>query len=596
MSLRAYCTHVLQENDDDFKINFEADSDDDIDRIVIDYEGVDIFNQTRRGTKEFRPTNRCFRHTWNLNAIVGHIILRSVPGFARIIVYDRFGRHATYTTNWGVKEYKYHLDIWAEAKIGIHGHVELFAYGGVFYPIDHIIFEWSGYSHLGIPVSGKEVIHSHLINHIKYPHATVHSEHTTCSPRYPGSATITITNGYVTRSYKLSWPILEDNSNSYFIYRGDYNNALNHTGSISLERTLKKGSYMYGDFSNDNRDYLYCEQYGFITDMYDKDVDYIFIFNEHLTPDMELYISLYGDGPQYPSGMNYIKTLRPGNFGEGKNAYRLTLDQLPSDRKVWQCCITVDTKTNRRVPKFKAITVPSQRVETLNIKDLYIDKNKTTGMKDGKYIIGTKLAIAATVESSAGLKKARIVLTGAKTSDNEWDQCSSTIEATTTATEVGDLNIQLIVTDKKGNTANKSITVNIDGDDDKIYYAYYFFGTDMYNSLNREDLNKASIKLYNKFNEHNNQVDPAGITFMLYGHHYENYTQCKDVKQTTSGLTEIKSFKAPDQKQCEYIEIELTKTDINKLKNCKGIAFGMVDQKKLTIHGAQCTIDVEYKS
>ena len=36
MSLRAYCTHVLQENDDDFKINFEVDSDDDIDRIVIE--------------------------------------------------------------------------------------------------------------------------------------------------------------------------------------------------------------------------------------------------------------------------------------------------------------------------------------------------------------------------------------------------------------------------------------------------------------------------------------------------------------------------------------------------------------------------------
>lgn len=452
MSLRAYCTHVLQENDDDFKINFEADSDDDIDRIVIDYEGVDIFNQTRRGTKEFRPTNRRFRHTWNLNAIVGHIILRSVPGFARIIVYDKFGRHATYTTNWGVKEYKYHLDIWAEAKIGAHGHVELFAYGGVFYPIDHIIFEWSGYSHLGIPVSGKEVIHSHRIKHIKYPHATVHSEHTTCSPRWPGQATITITNGYITRAFKLSWPILE-----------------------------------------------------------------------HPEPEPE--------------------------------------------------------------PK-----------EVLNITDLYIDANKTTGMKDGKYIVGTKLAIVGKVESSNGLKKARMILSGSKTSDNEWDQCSSTIEATTTATEVGDLNIQLIVTDKKGKTATKTITVKIDGDDDKIYYAYYFFGADMYNSLNREDLNKASIKLYNKFNEHNNQVDPAGLTFILYGHHYENYTQCKDIKQSNSSLTEIKSFKVSDQKQNEYIEIELSKTDINKLKNCKGIAFGMVDQKKLTIHGAQCTIDVEYKS
>ena len=261
---------------------------------------------------------------------------------------------------------------------------------------------------------------------------------------------------------------------------------------------------------------------------------------------------------------------------------------------VWAGCFT-KTTTISWPEEDQEVNPPPPEV-VLEIESLEIDKNKTTGMKDGKYVPGTKLAIKAQVRSNNGLKKARMVLTGAKNSDSEWSQCSTTIEATTTASEVGDLNIKLIVTDKKDNTAEKTITVKIDGDDDKKYFAYYFFGSDMYDSLIREDLNRASIKLYNKYNEDNKQVDPAGLTFTLYGHYYETYNQCKDVKQDISNLLEIKTFKAPDDKQSEYIEIPLTDVDIAKLRNCKGLAFGIVEQKMLTIHGAQVAIDVEYKS
>lgn len=261
---------------------------------------------------------------------------------------------------------------------------------------------------------------------------------------------------------------------------------------------------------------------------------------------------------------------------------------------VWAGCF-IKTTTIQWPEDDVEVNPPPPEV-VLEIQSLEIDKTKTTGMKDGKYIPGTKLAIKAQVKSNNGLKKARMILSGVKNSDNEWCQCSTTVEATTTVDAPGELKIKLIVTDKKDNTAEKEITVKIDGDDDKKYFGYYFFGSDMSNSLNREDLNKASIKLYNVYNAEKNQVDPAGLTFTLYGHHYESYTQCKDIVQNDSSLTVIKTIKAPDDTQSEFIEIPLTKDDINKLRSCKGIAFGIVDEKKLTVHGIQCAIDLEYKS
>lgn len=125
---------------------------------------------------------------------------------------------------------------------------------------------------------------------------------------------------------------------------------------------------------------------------------------------------------------------------------------------------------------------------------------------------------------------------------------------------------------------------------DDRYIGFYFFNNDMYNLLNNNSIKNVTIRLYNIYNHHNDQVDPRGLTFKLYGHRFSTYNECKELKNMQNNIHEIKQFIAPNNAGAAYIDINLTNTELQTLKPYKGLAFSVVDEDKLTIHDVKCSI------
>lgn len=234
--------------------------------------------------------------------------------------------------------------------------------------------------------------------------------------------------------------------------------------------------------------------------------------------------------------------------------------------------------------------------DTISIKELYIDKANSKGLKDNAYVVGSTLRISAVIQSSSPTKSARFILSGAKESDATVQTYGDTnISADATMEKPGQLTIKCIATNTKGNTATKTITVTIGGHDEVDYYGFYFFNTDLVTALLNKNISDITIKLHNVFNVDDNQVDPAGLTYNLYAHKYATYNSCKSRTDMLDQLTLIKTFIVPNIKKEPYIEIKLTAAEIEAIKGYKGIAFGMVSEGKLTIHNKQCYIDITYK-
>ena len=229
----------------------------------------------------------------------------------------------------------------------------------------------------------------------------------------------------------------------------------------------------------------------------------------------------------------------------------------------------------------------------LSIASLTIDDANTTGMKNGKYVIGTKLRIKAVVKSSNGVKSVRFILSGAKESDNSWDVSSTTITADSTAVATGVIHIKCIVTDKKGNTTSKTLDVTIYGEGDN-YYAYYFFNKALENAF-KENIGGANIILYNVYDVSPDQVDPAKKTILCYGHNYKTYNDIKNKKHKDSDLTLITSVIMPDAKNSSKVTIHLTESEFKRLIKYKGLAFKIQNKNCLTVHGIKCEVEVIYK-
>ena len=230
----------------------------------------------------------------------------------------------------------------------------------------------------------------------------------------------------------------------------------------------------------------------------------------------------------------------------------------------------------------------------LSITSFIVDDANTTGMVDGKYVIGTKLRFKTTVKSTYGTKSVRFVLTGAKESDNSWDVSNQTvITADSTAIATGVINAKCIVTDKKGNTASKTLDVTIYGEGNN-YYAYYFFNNNLVDAF-KQDLGGANIILYNVYGVSSDQVDPRKKTIQCYGHNYKTYNDVKNKKHSDSDLTLITSFVVPDEKNVPKSVVHLTENEFKKLKKFKGLVFKIQNNNCLTVHDVKCEVEVIHK-
>ena len=230
----------------------------------------------------------------------------------------------------------------------------------------------------------------------------------------------------------------------------------------------------------------------------------------------------------------------------------------------------------------------------LSITSFIVDDANTTGMVDGKYVIGTKLRFKVTVKSTYGTKSVRFISTGAKESDNSWDVPYQTvITADSTAVATGVIHKTCIVTDRLGNTASKTLDVTIYGEGDN-YYAYYFFNNNLIDAF-KQDLGGANIILYNVYGVSSDQVDPRKKTIQCYGHNYKTYNDVKNKKHSDSDLTLITSFIVPDEKNVPKSIVHLTENEFKKLKKFKGLVFKIQNNNCLTVHDIKCEVEVIYK-
>lgn len=231
---------------------------------------------------------------------------------------------------------------------------------------------------------------------------------------------------------------------------------------------------------------------------------------------------------------------------------------------------------------------------SLSITSLVIDKANTTGMVDGRYVVGTKLRIKATVSSTYSTRTVRFVLSGAKESDNSWSTGgASVITADSTAVATGVIHIKCIITDRYGNTASKTLDVTIYGEGDN-YYAYYFFNNNLINAFSQE-ISGANIILYNVYGISPDQSDPRQKIIQCYGHNYKTFNDIKNKKHNDSDLTLITSFVVPNEKETPKAVAHLTENEFKKLIKFKGLVFKIQDKNYLTIHDVKCEVEVIYK-
>ena len=255
---------------------------------------------------------------------------------------------------------------------------------------------------------------------------------------------------------------------------------------------------------------------------------------------------------------------------------------------------TSKTSWGSKSPTSSSGSSSSSNSSVLEITSFIVDDANTTGMKDGKYVIGTKLRIKVTVKSTYGTKSVRFIATGAKESDNSWNvPYQTTITADSTAVATGVIHSTCIVTDYRGNTASKTLDVTIHGEGDS-YFAYYFFNNKIQEHCKNE-IAAANIIFYNVYNVMDGQFDPRKKTIQCYGHNYKTYDEVKNKKHKDTDLTFLTSFVIPDEKDITRVVVNLTENEIKKLKGFKGLAFKIQNRDCLTVHDIKCEIEFVYK-
>lgn len=181
-------------------------------------------------------------------------------------------------------------------------------------------------------------------------------------------------------------------------------------------------------------------------------------------------------------------------------------------------------------------------------------------------------------------------LIGSRETDNTWNVTKGqSITGVSTATKAGEIYAKLTVADSKGNYAYKTIPIVVEGIKYNQYYGYYFFGKNMYEKLNQNNIRKATVRLHNLENYYVYQSSPQGKTFVLYAHNYETYSSCSGVKNLDDKLVKIKEVQAPLEKTSS-IDFVLTNEELTLLKKYKGVSFSVIDKDNLTVHAIKCSI------
>lgn len=323
------------------------------------------------------------------------------------------------------------------------------------------------------------------------------------------------------------------------------------------------------------------------------------------------YIKLYAHASShYNYPVTYVKFEwsgfdANGNKATGERIVDNILDDFPS--------IEQDTPCSKKHPGSYKLTIKNQKQsETisgtwaangvqdtnpnyLSVTSLVIDKNRTTGIKDGKYVVGTRFMIVANFSSRYGTKDVRFITTGSRQGDNAWGTGGSKkAEAYCTAIAPGEMFVEVIVTDVRGNIASKVIQMTIT-EENEDYYAYYFFDDKISKTFSGLNAQSATITLYNNYNVFPYQSDPKNLTIICYGHKYKKFSEVEKLKENKLELVPLKTFTCPNISNSNQIDIILSGEDVQKLKGFDGLAFKIVDKNKVTVHGATCTISMSYK-
>lgn len=424
--------------------------------------------------------------------------------------------------------------------------------------LSYIKLSWSGKDANGNPVSGTKTLYS--ISYTEQIACITGSASCTinCSVKYPGNYTVTVSNGILLETWNGSWTEYSPPDASSHNYKVDVE-AQERNGVINI------GAWDYGS-----------------------------------APDMSgTFKSFSITWSGYDSNGNPISGTGTPTIAQRSKTY---MEADLSTKLAFQyygnatgtLVTTSGTYTNKTSWGSKRPITNSDTDSSLTITSFVIDDANTTGMKNGKYVIGTKLKLKVTVKSTHGTKSVRFILTGAKESDNEWSvPYQTTITADSTAVATGVIHMKCIVTDYKGNTASKTLDVTINGEGDS-YYAYYFFNTSIQDHC-KNNIAAVNIIFYNVYNVMKDQFDPRKKTIQCYGHNYKTYNDLKNKKHKDSDLTFLTSFVIPDEKNVSKTTVTLTENEIKKLKGFKGLAFKIQNKDALTVHDIKCEIEFIYK-
>ncbi len=293
-----------------------------------------------------------------------------------------------------------------------------------------------------------------------------------------------------------------------------------------------------------------------------------------------------------------------GNLATGERIVDNILDDFPS--------IEQDTPCSKNYPGTYKITMKNgKQVETrsgswiangtqdtnpslLSVTSVTVDNSRTTGMKNGKYVVGTKFMIVATFNNRYTTKEVRYVTTGARQGDNAWAISGRKAEAYCTAIAPGEMFVEVIVTDVRGNIAARTLQITIE-EEQEDYYAYYFFDDRIDKTFTGVNAQSATITLYNVYNIFPYQSDPKNLTILCYGHKYKKLSEVEKLTHDKLTLSLLKTFTCPNVSGSSQIDIPLSGSDIQKLQGFNGLAFKLLDKNKVTVHGVKCTISMSYK-
>jgi hypothetical protein len=431
-------------------------------------------------------------------------------------------------------------------------------YNGVEDYIVSMSIYWSGKDSSGKSISGSKVY-----NNINKKSAS-YSFSTNCSAKYYFEATMNVASKNSSRSttcaHNPNWSNTSSDSSS------------NHNYKVDVEAQEVNGVLNIGAWD-----------YGSVPDMSGTFKSFSITWNGYDSNGK----SISGTGS--PSISQKSKTYMEGSLST-------KLDFQYYGNATGTLVTTHGTYTNKTSWGSKNPTTSSgsNTGSSLSITSFVIDDANTTGMKNGKYVIGTKLKLKVTVKSTYGTKSVRFILTGAKESDNSWNvPYQTTITADSTAVATGVIHMKCIVTDYKGNTASKTLDVTIYGEGDS-YYAYYFFNNYIQDHC-KNDVAAVNIIFYNVYNVMKDQYDPRKKTIQCYGHNYKTYNDLKNKKHKDSDLTFLTSFVIPDEKNVSKTIVTLTENEIKKIKSFKGLAFKIQNKDALTVHDIKCEIEFIYK-